>query len=179
MAILNEQWKERMHRAHKGLNSSPLILGLLGGGMLGLWSCGTMVQIQTSEYLALGGHSIVSSLNWGLWAQPVMLFTGAAPIAYQTAYMYGWGVEIITLIVSLGLGQALSKVGSMNGCLSKGFLIASLLLLALNSIADYQSSPGENDLIRFLIALLIGVVVTCGLPVGLGLLEAAWEQYHG
>jgi hypothetical protein len=58
-------------------------------------------------------------------------------------------------------------------------LICSLLLLVLNSIADYQSSPGGNDLIRFLIALLIAVVVNCGLPVGIGLLEAAWEQYQG
>lgn len=179
MAFINQQWRERMHRAHKGLNSSPLILALLGGGTLGLWACGTMVQIQTSELLALGGNSVVAGVNWALWQQPIALFTGAVPIANQTAYMYGWGVEIITLIVSLGLGHALSKVSSLNGCLAKGFLICSLLLLVLNSIADYQSSPGSNDLIRFLIALLIAVIVNCGLPVGIGLLEAAWEQYHG
>jgi hypothetical protein len=178
MAFINDQWKERVQRAHKGLNSSPLILGILGVGMLGLWACGTMVQIQTSELLALGGTSVVAGVNWMLWQQPIVLFTGAAPIAQQTAYMYGWGVEIITLVVSLGLGYTLAKVGSMNGCLARGFLICSLLLLALNSIADYQSSPGSNDMIRFLIALLIAVVVNCGLPVGLGLLEAAWEQYR-
>ena len=179
MAFINDQWKARVHRAHKGLNSSPLILGILGVGTLGLWACGTMVQIQTSEFLALGGRAIVASVNWLLWQQPMLLLTGAAPIAYQTAWMYGWGVEIITLIVSLALGHALSKVSTLNGCLSKFFLICSLLLLVLNSIADYQSSPGDNDLIRFLIALLIAVIVNCGLPVGIGLLEAAWEQYQG
>ncbi len=178
MAFMNEQWRERMHRAHRGLNSSPLILGLLGVGTLGLWACGTMVQIQTSEALALGGGSLVAGVNWALWQQPIALFTGQAPVGTQTAWMYGWGVEIITLIVSLGLGHAISKVSTLNGCLARGFLVASLLLLALNSIADFQSSPG-NGLIRFLIALLIATVVTCGLPVGIGLLETAWEQYHG
>jgi hypothetical protein len=70
MAFINEQWKERMHRAHKSLNSSPLILGILGIGTLGLWACGTMVQIQTSELLALGGNTVVAGVNWELWQQP-------------------------------------------------------------------------------------------------------------
>jgi hypothetical protein len=179
MAFVNDQWRERMHRAHRGLHSSPLILGALGIGTLGLWACGTMVQIQTSEYLALGGHSIVAKVDWALWQQPVALFTGQAPIGAQTAWMYGWGVEILTLVVSLGLGHAVSKVSALNGCLARGFMVASLLLLALNSVADYQSSPGTNDMVRFLIALLIGTIVACGLPVGIGLLEAAWEQYRG
>lgn len=169
--------KEHAGRAHKKLNHSPAIMWFLGLLVLVLWACATIVQIQTSEYLALGGSQIVHSVDWNVFAQPYLLFTGQAPLAVQTAWMYGWVVEACTLIVGLALVASFTKIGSVNVFLAKVFVGAAILLVILNSWADFTSSPGSNGLIRFLVALAIGLIVTCGLPLGIGLLEYGFELY--
>jgi hypothetical protein len=172
-----EQWKERAGRSHKKLNNSPLILWALGAGTLILWACGSISQIRTSELLALGGSIVASGISWGVLSQPWLLLSGQAPIQYVTAWEYGWGVEIITLIVALALTVVWVKLGSLNSFLAKIFVLSSLLLVALNSIADYNATVNGNDLVRFTVALLVAIIVGCGLPVGIGLIEAGCEQY--
>lgn len=169
--------RTRAGRAHKKLNNSPLIMWFLGALVLVLWACATIVQIQTSEYLALGANQQVSHIAWNVFAQPYLLITGQSPADQQTAWMYGWIVEACTLVVGLALVAAFTKIGSVNRTLAKIFVGAAILLVILNSWADFTSSPGTNDLIRFLVALAIGLIVTCGLPLGVGLIEYGFEQY--
>ncbi len=169
---------ERFNRVHRRLGSSPLIMWVLGGGVLILWACGSIVQIQTSEYLAQGGTQRVAGVTWGILLQPWLMISGQAPIQYVTSWMYGWTVEMLTLIVALALVVAFSKVASVNRFLAKVFVVGAVILLVLNSWADYSSSPGVNDLIRFLVALAIGLIVTVGLPLGLGLIEHGFEEYQ-
>ncbi|MBV9690947.1 MAG: hypothetical protein JO202_14710 [Ktedonobacteraceae bacterium] len=164
-------------RAHRKLNNSPAIMWFLGALVLVLWACATIVQIQTSEYLALGANQHVSHVAWNVFLQPYLLVTGQSPADQQTAWMYGWIVEAFTLIVGLALAVAFIKIGSVNRVLAKIFVGAAVLLVILNSWADFASSPGSNDLIRFLVALAIGLIVTCGLPLGVGLIEYGCEQY--
>lgn len=168
--------REHAGRAHKNLGSSPLIMWLLAGLVLLLWACGTVTQISTSEYMAMGNGAVVTNVQWNVFLQPWQLLTGQAPLVYRTAWMYGWIVECLTLVVALGLSAALIKIGSLNGLLARLFLIASLVLLLLNSVADYSASPGSG-LVKFLIALALGLIVTAGLPLGIGLLEYGCEQY--
>lgn len=172
-----ENIKEHVGRAHKGLSSSPLIMWFLGALCLVLWACATITQISTSEYLASGTNQVVSSMQWAVFIQPWLLLTGQGNITDRTAWAYGWIVEFFTLAFSMALIPLMHKIGSVNSFLAKATLIAGGILLIVNSIADYQSSPGSNDLVRFLIALALGLIVTVGLPLGVGLIEYGCEQY--
>jgi len=167
---------QNMRRLHQKLGSSPLILFILGALTILLWAAGTVVQIQTSEYLALGNQIRVAGVAWGVLLQPWQMLLGIAPIAYVTSWLYGWTVELVTLVFALSLAVAIHKISTANTVLGKGFVIVGLLLIGLNSWADYSSSPGSNPLVQFLIALAIGLIVTTGLPLGIGLIERAVEE---
>jgi hypothetical protein len=172
--------RRNMNRLHHKLGSSPLILFLLGGLVLVLWAAGTVVQIQTSEYLALGNNARVTGVAWSVLAQPYFLVTGQIGqlgMAYQTACMYGWVVEAITLVFALSLTVAVHKISASNPHLAKGFVFGGLILLVLNSWADYSSSPGTSPLVQALVALAVGGIVVVGLPLGIGLIEHALEEF--
>jgi hypothetical protein len=166
----------RLDRIHHKLGSSPLIMFFLGSLVLLLWLAGTVVQIQTSEYLAMGAQSRVAGVAWGVLMQPWLMITGQAPLEYVTAWLYGWVVEVITLVFALALSAAVIKINSVNNHFGKFFVVFGFLLIGLNSWADYSSSPGANSLVQALIALAVGMIVTVGLPLGLGLLEHGVEE---
>jgi len=170
------EMRHQLSRLHKKLGSSPLILFILGGLSLLMWASASIVQIQTSEYLALGNAVRVATVAWGILLQPILLISGQAPIQYATAWMYGWIVEVVTLVFSLALTVAVVKISSVNPRLGKGFVAGGLLLIVLNSWADFSASPGSNPLVQFLIALAIGGIVVVGLPMGIGLIEHGIEE---
>jgi hypothetical protein len=161
----------QINRLHKQLGSSPIIMFLLGALSLFLWAAATVVQVQTSEYLALGGSGKVAGVAWSIIIQPWLLLTGQAPIVYATSWLYGWVVELITLVFAMALAVAISKISAVNPHLAKWFGLAGIVLILLNGWADYSSSPGGNPLIQFLIALAVGGIVVVGLPLGIGLIE--------
>lgn len=167
----------QVNRYHHQLGSSPIINWFLGALSLLLWACGTTVQIQTSEYLAQGGNAKVAGVEWAVLSQPWLMVSGQAPVANSTSWMYGWVVELITLVFALSLTVAIHKIGQANPHLSKWFVIGGALLILLNSWADYSSSPGNNPLVQFLIALAIGGIVVIGLPLGIGLIEKGFEEF--
>ena len=171
-----EHIHQQVNRIHHKLNSSPLIMFVLGGLVLLLWLAGTVVQIQTSEYLAIGNPVRVAGVAWSILTQPWLLVTGQAPINLATSWIYAWFVETLTLVFALALGVAIIKIKSLNPHIVKWFVAAGLALIALNSYADYSSSPGTNPLVQFLIALAVGMDVTAGLPLGLGLIEHGVEE---
>lgn len=172
MSAINEQ----IHRVHKKLGSSPLILWFLGGLSLLLWAAASVVQIQTSEYLAMGNPTRVAGVAWSVLAQPWLLITGQAPVREGTAWTYAWVVELITLVFALALSVAVVKISTANPRLGKWFVVAGTVLIILNGWADYSSSPGTNPLVQFLIAVAIGGIVVIGLPLGIGLIEHGFEE---
>lgn len=169
---------QRAVSAHHRLGSAPIVFFILGGLVLALWLSMSIVQIQTSEYLAQGATQQVAGVAWGVLSQPWLMITGQAPVLYVTSWGYGWTVEVLTLVVALALGVAFGKVASMNPLLARFFIGAAFVLLVLNSWADYSGSPGATPLIRFLIALAIGIMVTVGLPLGIGLIEHGISEYR-
>ena len=169
-------FRQQINRLHHKLGSSPLIMFFLGGLVLLLWLAGTVVQIQTSEYLAMGAQTRVAGVAWSVLIQPWLMITGQAPMQYVTAWLYGWVVEVITLVFALALSAAVVKINTVNAHFGKWFVVFGFLLIGLNSWADYSSSPGSNPLVQALIALAVGMIVTVGLPLGLGLLEHGAEE---
>lgn len=167
---------QRFNKYHHKLGSSPIILWFLGVLTLILWASGTVVQIQTSEYLALGSQTRVAGVTWGVLQQPYLLVTGQADISVVTSWEYGWVVELVTLVFALALTVAIIKISSVNPLLAKFFIAGGSLLILLNGWADYSSSPGASPLVQFLIALAIAGVVTIGLPLGIGLIEKGFEE---
>lgn len=167
---------EQFHRVHHRLGSSPLIAWILGALSLILWAGASVVQIQTSEYLALQHNYRVAAVEWAVLAQPYLMITGHAPVQYATAWIYAWVVELITLVFALALSVAVTKIGAANPHLSKWFVLFSIVLILLNGWADYSSSPGDNALVQFLIALAIGGIVVVGLPLGIGLVEHGFDE---
>ena len=173
---MSTTFRERFGRLHHKLGSSPLILFVLGGLSLVMWASASVVQIQTSEYLALGNQTRVATVAWSILLQPLLLLSGQAPISQATAWMYAWVVETVTLVFALALTVAIIKISSVNPRLAKGFVAGGLLLIILNSWVDYSASPGNSPLVQGLIALAIGGIVVVGLPLGLGLIERGIEE---
>jgi hypothetical protein len=167
----------QVSKLHKKLGSSPLILFFLGLLALLLWASGTVVQVQTSELLALGSSLRVAGVDFNVLPQPWLLITGRAPIGFVTAWEYAWVVELITLVFATALSAAVAKISTVNPHLAKFFVIGGIVLIVLNGWADYSSSPGNNPVVQFLIALAIGGVVVVGLPLGVGLIEHGFEQF--
>lgn len=163
--------KRQFSRLHHRLGSSPLIMFFLGGLVLLMWAAASVVQIQTSEYLAMGATSRVAGVAWGILLQPWLMLSGQAPVTYVTAWVYAWVVEVITLVFALALSVAVVKISAANPHLGRGFVAVGALLILLNSYADYSSSPGTSPLVQFLVALAVGGIVTVGLPLGVGLIE--------
>ena len=62
--------RQQFDRVHHRLGSSPIILFFLGGLTLVLWASASVVQIQTSEYLALGSANRVAGVAWQILFQP-------------------------------------------------------------------------------------------------------------
>lgn len=168
--------REQFDRVHHRLGSSPLILWFLGALTLLLWAAASVVQIQTSEYLALGNANRVAGVAWSILLQPYLMVTGQAPITLVTSWTYAWVVELVTLVFALALSIAVAKIAVANPFMAKMFLIAGGLLILLNGWADYSSSPGQNTLVQLLIALAIGGIVVVGLPLGIGLIERGFEE---
>jgi hypothetical protein len=176
-ASMFQGFQRKFTKVHHKLGSSPLINWFLGGLSLLLWACASVVQIQTSEYLAQGGIKQVAGVAWGVITQPYLLITGQAPIEVATSWMYAWVVELITLVFALALSVAVTKIALANPKLGKWFILGGAVLILLNGWADYSSSPGNSPLVQFLIALAIGGIVVVGLPLGIGLLEHGFEEF--
>lgn len=172
-----EDLKKLQQRVHHKLGSSPLIMWFLGALALVLWLCATVVQIQTSEYMAMGDHSRVAGVAWNILMQPWLMVTGQAPVQFVTAWAYAWVVELITLVFALALSVAVVKISTVNPHLGKWFVIGAIVLVVLNGYADYSASPGASPLVQFLIALALGGIVVVGLPLGVGLIEHGMEEF--
>lgn len=167
----------QMNRLHHKLGSSPILLVGLGLLVLLFWLSASIVQIQTSEYLGLGSNLRVAGVTWSVMDQPWLLITGHAPIQFAMAWIYGWVVEVITLVYALALSVAIIKIGSVNPALAKGFAIGGFVLICLNSWADYSAAPGVSPLVQALLALACGGIAVVGLPLGIGLIEKGCEEF--
>lgn len=161
----------------KKIGTSPLVLALVGLLVAIVWIGATLVQLQTSEVLVFGGTFIFTN-TWQIVKQPWLLISGQITNTEQSVgVIYAYGVECLTLIFAYVLEHALKHIKQTNAKLSRWFVLWGLVLIALNSWADYNSSPGGGILVHALVAALVGGVVVTFLPVAIGLLGAAIGEF--
>ena len=161
----------------KKIGTSPLVLGLIGLLVAIIWIGGTVVQLQTSEVLVFQGKFHFTN-SWQVIAQPWFLVSGQITNVNQgVGVIYAWGVEALTLVFAYVLEHALAHLRKTNQRMSRWFVAWGLVLIALNSWADFQSSPGGSPLVRGLVAALVGGVVVTFLPIAIGLLGAAIGEF--
>lgn len=171
-----QQMSRRMSRYHHGLASSPIILFIIGAACLFFGTCATLVDIRTTENLALGVPGTSVGVMWGVILQPYQLAVGTMTANMQLAAIYAWGVELIQLIFALALVVAVNKLHSVSPTIAKWFSVVGALLILLNAYANFMSAPTANPLIQILMAVLVGGLAVVGLPLGIGFLEAGFAE---
>jgi hypothetical protein len=168
---------EHIQKLHHKVGASPLILAVLGVGVLVLWLSCMLIQVETSEFLVDGSATQIANVPFSVFLQWAHFFDGSYPTNVRLAWGYGWSVEVVTLIFAVALSKAMMSLNNVNKHLGKGFFYVGGLLLILNSVADFNSAPGTNWLIHGLVAAVVGGIVVVGMPLGLGLIETAIEDY--
>jgi hypothetical protein len=104
-------------------------LGLL---LLAFFLLALMLQVQTSEAFILQGNVVSFGANWGILAQPVELMQGQLPVAMAEAVMWGWGIELVYLVVVIG------EVAMHNTRLIGWFRTGALVLVGFDFWTDFQ-----------------------------------------
>jgi hypothetical protein len=168
-----QQSQTRVDRVSNILSGiDPWILIGIAGLVLVMWAIGTITQIRTSEALMLHGQRVPVDVQWGVLLQVPQLLTNTAPIDASMGWIYGWGIETLTLIWGLVLEHAKASLFATNKFLATIFGSTTVLLIGVNGWADYASSPGNDMLQQGLIAGVVAIIVTTFLPIGIGLLRA-------
>ncbi len=173
---LMQQLQQRAGRYHHSLASSPIICFVIAAMCLFFGVCATLIDIRTTENLALGIPGSAVGVAWQVILQPYQLLTGDIPSSYQLAYLYAWGVELIQLIFALALVIAVNKLSTVNTTIGKWFMVCGTLLILLNAYANFQSAPTSNPLIQVLMAVCIGGLAVVGLPLAIGFAEHGFSE---
>ena len=161
----------------KKIGTSPLVLGLIGLLVLAIWIGATVIQLQTSEVLVFSGHFRFTN-SWQVIAQPWLLVSGQITDVNQgVGVIYAYVIECLTLVFAYVLEHALAHIRRTNKRMSRWFVAWGIILIALNSWADYTSSPGTSPLVRGLVAAAVGGAVVTFLPIAIGLLGAAIGEF--
>lgn len=107
-----------------------LVMGILVG-IFGLW--GFSVQILTSEAWFSGKHVAMSLLpHFGVMAQVFSIFMGNMSQSEMITYTWGWGVQVVQLLCSVGL-----EWPKHNRFWDILFSVLIFATIALNSLADF------------------------------------------
>lgn len=172
-AAIQQARRNRAQKVYDVISGTdPWILLTLGTLVGIMWAIATVTQVRTSEMLMLSGGKVPLDVQWGVFLQPYQLITGQVPTQYMGAYAYGWFIETITLVWAWALEHAVVKMRETNAHLGKWYGIVSFALIALNSWADFNNSPGPDGLSQALMAVSIGLMSVTGLPIALVLLKA-------
>ena len=167
--------RKRPIREYYGtFSASPIILFILGVAACFFAIIAMVVEIRTSELLVLGGKA--NEIPWGVFLQPYELVVGTESMLTKLAWMYGWGIEIVDLVFAFALNHATHALRQTNDKIAKFYGIASFLLISLNAWANFNSLPGVDPLVQFLVALVVAVAVVAFPVIGLALIEKGFEE---
>jgi hypothetical protein len=106
-----------------------LALGLL---LIAFFLLALMLQVQTSESFILQGNVVSFGANWGILAQPLDLLQGKLPVDLAKAVMWGWGIELVYLVVVIG------EVTMNNTRLIGWFRTGAIVLVGFDFWTDFQ-----------------------------------------
>ena len=80
----------------------PILRLALGLFLIAFFLLALMLQVQTSEAFILQGNVVSFGANWGILSQPFDLMQGKLPVDMAEAVMWGWGIELVYLVVVVG-----------------------------------------------------------------------------
>lgn len=161
----------------KGQN--PVILALIGVGLLLAWVGCSLFQIETTEaWIMQGDPPGIAHVSWAVLIQAGQLITGNLSGVAGKAIVVGWIVEIITLVFGCVLEVAAHGVGRSSQDLKGLFIAIGLGLLCFNGYTDfaYGSLPSGVSGQAFF-AVLMSFIVVFGLPAGIELLIRAKDEF--
>src|SRR5882724_6332948 len=143
------------HNALPWVTVPPFALLLIGTVVGFFWLWGNLTQIQTSEAWILQTQYGISLIpHFDLLLQLKNFWTGNLTQSEIIADTWGWGVQLILLVCSVGIekpqlfihrkynnGQSFPDSLARNArTRANVFKMVSLVLIALNSIADFNYS---------------------------------------
>jgi hypothetical protein len=153
------------HR-HAWSTVPPIVLLAAGIVVAGFYVWGNLTQIQTSEAWILQSHAALSLVpRFDLFGQIKDFFTGQLSGSNLVADTWGWGIQIVLLVCSIGIerpqlfihrkynskltfSDSVAKTARRRGAIFKTLAFA---MIVLNSIADfnYSSHAGVWSQIAF------------------------------
>jgi len=160
--------------------SSPLVLIIVGGLILAVFVASSLLQIQTTEAYILGGSTVsLSNANWQLFLQLPAFVSGQLSGPLAEAVAVGWGMEIITLIVSVAYEVTAHAVGASSDKLRRWYGTGAVILMALNGFTDYNyGTLSSGWLGQLLFAGVTSFIVVFGLVAGIACVERAFVEFR-
>lgn len=170
--------RDRAQKAtRKGQN--PVVLALIGGGLLAAWLGCSLFQIETTEAWVLQGDPPgLAHVSWAVLAQAGQLISGNLSGTAGKAIVVGWCVEIVTLVFGCVLEAAAHGIGRSSEDTKGLFIAVGAGLLIFNGYTDfaYGSLP-SGTAGQLFFATLMSFIVVFGLPAGLELLIRAKNEF--
>jgi hypothetical protein len=162
------------HRAN-----SPLPMLILGIALIGFWVLASTLQIQTSEAFILNGPAVKFNPDWAILMQPIDLVQGHLSQDMAKAVMWGWGIELMFLILIVGYEIAHESVKASSQTLAGWFRTGTIVLVAFDGWTDFQYGQLASGLWgQLAFALVTAFVVMFFGIVGLRLIEAGLTEWN-
>jgi len=149
------------HR-HAWSTVPPVVLLALGIVVLFFWLWGNLTQIQTSEawmlHLQSGSQTFSLLPNFSLFTQISAFFTGSLSGPALIADTWGWGIQIVLLVCSIGIERPqlfitrkYNKTLPFSESVAKSarsraaiFKFVAVAMIILNSVADFSYSAADG-----------------------------------
>ena len=193
MAVNSKTMAADDHRHSFG--TLPPVAYILIGLIVGFfWIWGNLVQIQTSEaWMANVSSSGVSLIpHFALVAQLASFWSGNLTQDQIIADTWGWGIQIILFICSVGIerpqmlihrkynkgvafSEGASKTAEWRGNI---YISVSVILIALNSIADFKYSSAGDFWHQLAFAGMTLVMSFYFGLISIHLIVAGWTEFR-
>jgi hypothetical protein len=150
----------------------------LGIALIAFWVLATMLQIQTSEAFILNGPAVTFNPDWGVLMQPLDLMQGHLSPDMAIAVMWGWGIELMFLILIVGYEIAHDSVRASSQQLAGWFRTGCIVLVAFDGWTDFQYGQLASGFWgQLAFALVTAFIVMFFGIVGLRLIEAGLTEW--
>lgn len=157
---------------------SPIPKALVGICVLLFWFYVTLLQIQTSEALVLGTGTSSLLPSFKTLLQIPEAFQGQLSPTMVKAFIWGYGVQLIFLVMVVGYDHARQTIHSSSSTLGAFFTTGMWLIVLYNFVSDFlYGMTGMGWWGQLGYALIASFVVAFLGLVGVNFLVKAWNDW--